>query len=79
MKVTKTTAFIAEDECLYATETEAINSNIIDCINLIDHDCGGSGSGSSSLRDDIVDWFRNHPKAVRYVLANIKHAKKDNE
>lgn len=76
MKVTKTTAFIAQDECLYVTESDAINSNITDCIDLIDHDCG---SGSSSLRDDIIDWFRNHPKEVKYVLANIKHAKKDDE
>lgn len=76
MKVIKTTAFISEDEGLWLTESEAINSNIIDCIGLIEHDCGSS---SSSLREDIIDWFRNHPKAVRYVLANIKHAKKDDE
>lgn len=76
MKTTKVTAFIAQDECLYLTESDAINSNITNCINLIDHRCNDS---SSSLCDDIIDWFRNHPKEVRYVLANIKHAKKDDE
>lgn len=76
MKITKTTAFIAEDECLYATESEAINSNITDCINLIDHNCN---SDSGSLHDDIIEWFKDHPKEVRYVLTNIKHAKGRNE
>jgi hypothetical protein len=75
MKTTKVTAFKANDENLYETESDAINSNIIDCINLIDHSCSDSGS----LHDDIIDWFRNHPKEVRYVLTNIKHAKKDDE
>ena len=76
MKTIKVTAFKANDENLYETESDAINPNITDCIDLIDHDCG---SGSSSLHDDIIDWFRNHPKEVRYVLANIKHAKKHDE
>jgi hypothetical protein len=76
MKVTKTTAFKSEDGCLHETESQAINTNIIDCLNLIDHSCSDS---QGDLHDDIIDWIRNHPKAVRYILANIKHAKKGDE
>lgn len=76
MKTTKITAFKSNDDGLHETESEAINSNIIDCVNLIEHNCDNS---NGVLHDDIIDWFRNHPKEVRYVLANIKHAKKDDE
>jgi hypothetical protein len=68
MKVTKVNAFKSNDDSLYATEQEAINDNIDMAIDLIDHSC----EGSSNLRQEIRDWFRNYPKEIRYIQSTIK-------
>lgn len=68
MKVTKVNAFKSEDSSIWETEEEAIAQNIKDCICLLDHDCG---EGSSNISYDIMIWFKENPKEVKYILANI--------
>ena len=75
MKVTKINAFKANDGSLWEKESEAINDNINGVINqTFDHSCENS---TGDIINDVKKWVKNHPKEVRYLLANIKHAEID--
>ena len=75
MKVTKITAFKANDGTLWEKESEAINDNINELINEnLHHSCEGS---NSNLTNDVKTWIRDYPREVKYILANIKHAEID--
>jgi hypothetical protein len=76
MKVQKVQAFQSQDGCLWENEAEAIEQNINDCISTLNHNCGNSGG---DIYDDIKKWFSNHPKDVRYILANIHKLPKSEE
>ena len=68
MKVQVIKAYKAEDDCIYENENEAISQNIDLCIENMNHSCNDS---SSNIYMDVKKWFRDHPKDVRYILANI--------
>ena len=72
MKVQVIKAYKAEDDCIYENENDAISQNIDICIENMNHDCG---SGGSSIYQDVKKWFRDRPKDVRYILANIDKIK----
>ena len=69
MKVQVIKAYKSEDDCIYEDEASAINQNIDLCVENLNHSCEGS---NSSIYNDVKKWFRDHPKDVRYILANIK-------
>ena len=68
MKVEVIIAYKSEDDCIYENEKDAINQNIDLCIENMNHNCEGS---NSSIYNDVKKWFRDYPKDVRYILANI--------
>lgn len=72
MKVEVIKAYKSEDDNIYEYENDAINQNIDLCIENMGHDCG---SGESSIYADVKKWFMNHPKDVRYILANVGKVK----
>jgi hypothetical protein len=61
-------AYKSNDGCIWETEKEAINQNICEVIDLTDIK---NGDSYSTIRDKLKLWFKDHPKAIRYVLANI--------
>lgn len=72
MKVQVIKAYKSEDDCIYEEEKDAINQNIDICIEAMNHSCNDS---NSSIYTDVKKWFRDHPKDVRYILANINKIK----
>lgn len=72
MKVEIIKAYKSEDECIFEKEADAINQNINICIDNLEHCCQTS---DSDIYSDIKRWFRDHPKDVRYILANINKIK----
>jgi len=75
MNVTKITAYKSDDGSLWETESDAINDNINATINnTFEHSCDDS---SGDIVNDVKKWIKSHPKEVRYLLANIKHAQID--
>ena len=68
MKVQVIKAYKTEDDCIYENENEAISQNIDLCIENMGHSCNDS---NSNIYTDVKKWFRDHPKDVRYILANI--------
>ena len=69
MKVQVIKAYKSEDDCIFEQEKDAINQNIDLCIENMNHNCEGS---NSDIYNDVKRWFRDYPKDVRYILANIK-------
>ena len=70
MNVEKITAYKSQDGSIWEEEACAIHSNIEDIINNnLDHNC----EGSNSIRVDLLKWFRDHPKDIKYIQANIKN------
>jgi len=72
MKVEVIKAYKSEDGCIYENEAEATNENIDLCIQNMNHHCEGS---NSNIYNDVKKWFRDRPKDVRYILANINKIK----
>jgi hypothetical protein len=71
MNVEKITAFKSEDGSIWEKEAAAIHSNIEDIINDdLDHQCEGSGN---NIKEEILIWFRDFPKDIKYIQANIKN------
>lgn len=72
MKVTKITAYKSDDGSIWETESNAINDNINATINdTFEHSCDDS---TGDIVNDVKKGVKNHPKEVRYILNNIKHA-----
>jgi hypothetical protein len=70
MNVEEITAFKSEDGSIWENEADAIHSNIVDSINdRLNHNCEGS---SNPISEDILKWFRDHPKDIKYIQTNIK-------
>jgi len=68
MKVTKLTAFQADDESLWTTESEAVEQNI----NIALDDMNISPDDSYSTRQTKLKvWFKNNKTSVRFILNNI--------
>jgi len=69
MKVELIKAYKSQDDNIWETEEEAINSNIQDIINNdLNHNCRDS---DTDIHIDILTWFRDFPKSVKYIQANI--------
>lgn len=68
MKITKVTAYKSNDGCIWETEQEAIQQNIDDCFGKaeISH-----ADDYSVVKHKILCWMKEHPKDVKYVMANI--------
>jgi len=78
MKIEIIKAYKSEDECIFEKEADAINQNINICIDNLEHCCQTSDSdyiAEAIIYSDIKRWFRDHPKDVRYILANINKIK----
>lgn len=70
MNVEKITAFKANDDSIWEKEEEAINQNIEDIIrDNLSHDCENS---DGQIRQEILLWFRDYPKDIKYIQTNIK-------
>lgn len=68
MKVTKITAFEADDESLWATEMEAIEQNITEGLKKI----GLTAEDGYTVRQQkLKTWFKENKSVVRYILNNI--------
>lgn len=62
MKVEKVLAYKSSDGSIYLTEKEAVNDNITTLManaNVID------------LEIELKKWFKEKPKDIKYILANI--------
>ena len=69
MKIQQIKAYKSADDSIWETEEEAIYSNIQDIINEdLDHKCGDS---HTDITEDILNWFKQYPKSVRYIQINI--------
>ena len=69
MKVEQIKAYKSQDDNIWETEEEAIYSNIQD---IIDNDLGHNCSDSdTNITEDVLIWFRDHPKSVKYIQLNI--------
>lgn len=69
MKVELIKAYKSEDGNIWELEADAINSNIHDIIeNNLEHDCDNS---NTDIREDILKWFRDFPKDIKYIQSNI--------
>lgn len=69
MKIQQIKAYKSADDNIWETEEEAIYSNIQDIIdNVLEHNCSDS---EGNITEDILNWFRHHPKSVRYIQLNI--------
>jgi len=68
MKVEQVRAFKSEDGCIWEKEEDAIDQNINDCFDKagVNHD-----DGFTTIRLKIKTWMKDHPKDVKYILANI--------
>ncbi len=70
MNVEKITAFKANDGGIWEKENEAIHSNIVDLISdNLNHSCGDS---SGNITEEILRWFRDFPKDIKYIQAHVK-------
>lgn len=71
MKVEIIKAYKSEDNNIWEKEADAINSNIEDLIiENLHHRCHDS---ESNINHDILKWFRDHPKDIKYIQTNIKN------
>jgi predicted Holliday junction resolvase-like endonuclease len=71
MKVEKITAFKSNDDSIWEKEGEAIHQNIEDIIrDDLAHDCENS---NGQITQEILLWFRDYPKDIKYIQANIKN------
>jgi hypothetical protein len=69
MKVELIKAYKSEDGGIWEFEGEAVYSNIQDIIdNNLEHSCENS---DTEIREDILKWFRDFPKDIKYIQANI--------
>jgi hypothetical protein len=69
MKIQQIKAYKSADKSIWETGEEAIYSNIQDIINDdLDHNCGDS---NGNIHTDILKWFKEYPKSVRYIQLNI--------
>jgi hypothetical protein len=72
MKVTKVTAFRADDETLWSTESDAVEQNINNALINIDF---SSDDTHSSREQKLKVWFKNNKADVRFILNNIDKLK----
>jgi hypothetical protein len=68
MKIKIIKAYKSDDGCIWESEQEAIDQNIDQCIDMLGHTCTNN---NSNIKADIKRWFRDNPKEIRYILANI--------
>lgn len=71
MNVEKITAFRSDDQSIWEKEGDAINQNIEDIVrDNLAHSCENN---NGMLTQELLLWFRNHPKDIKYIQANIKN------
>lgn len=69
MKIALIKAYKSADGCIWENENDAMQQNIDDCIGHanIEHN-----DSYSTICNKIKLWMKNHPKDVRYILANVR-------
>ncbi len=71
MNVKEIKAFKSADGNIWEEKADAINSNIEDLVIInLNHRCESS---HTNITEDILKWFRDHPKDIKYIQANIKN------
>lgn len=70
MKITKITAYKADDESLWETEKEAVQQNVQSILDEIDFRAEDSGIAAERK---LLKWIRDEKAKVRYVIKNINN------